>query len=139
MHEHSGKSDTHGAPGKQDVPSWLLEVEGTPLVGEKITPFLRMCAERWVALHGRCFNCRIVAPKPKKQTGPRPGTDLWVRARQKHAADACMKVPSDKPLESIFGGRVQTLERHARELPRAPSGPQLHGGFVLVFLPRATL
>ena len=34
VHEHSGKSDTHGAPGKQDVPSWLLEVEGPASGGE---------------------------------------------------------------------------------------------------------
>ena len=135
VHECLGPSHTHGAPGKQDVASWLAEVEGTPLVGDKITPFLRTCAERWVELHGRRFNCRIVAPKPKKQTGPRPGTDLWVRARQKHAADACMQVPCAKPLESIFGGSLQTLERQARELPRAASGPQLHGRFVLVSLP----
>ena len=108
-------------------------------MGEKITPFLRTCAERWVELHGRRFNCRIVAPKPKKQTGPRPGADLWVKARQKHAADVCMQVPCAKPLESIFGGSLQTLERQARELPRAASGPQLHGRFVLVLFPRAAL
>ena len=35
VHEHSGNSDTHGAPGKQDVPPWLLEVDGDPAsVGE---------------------------------------------------------------------------------------------------------
>ena len=101
-------------------------------MGEKITPFVRACAGRWVELHGRCFNCRIVAPKPKQQTGPLPGTDLWVKARQKRSADACMQVPCAKPLESIFGGSLQTLERQARELSRAASGPQLHGRFVLV-------
>ena len=38
VHEYSGKSHTHGAPGKQDVPSWLSEVEGDPACGGEDHP-----------------------------------------------------------------------------------------------------
>ena len=69
MHEHSGKSDT--APLKrQDVLSWLPEAEGAPLVGEKITPFLHKCAERWVALHGRFSTAKLWRQSRRSRRGP---------------------------------------------------------------------